>query len=217
MVRWDAARGFGFIRSGQVTGDVFFHKRDFRGKELPREGLQVSFEDIHVGGKGPRAMAVQPLSAIASSGPARPMPGARLPKQNRRPQTNATAAPASSPLFFLMLLAAWIAVLGWGIAANRLPLVAGPIALIWNLLTFFAYWLDKYAAQQGQWRTSEQTLHILELLGGWPGAWMAQRLLRHKSNKASFLATYRATVFLHFTALSVWVFLPEMQNTLSNP
>ena len=66
--RWDAARGFGFIQTAERR-DVFFHVRDFRGAGAPTEGLRVSFEAIEVGGKGPRAMDVRPLSATA--GPAR--------------------------------------------------------------------------------------------------------------------------------------------------
>jgi len=59
VVRWEAERGFGFIRSPDTPADVFFHIRDFRGPGTPSEGLAVSYEEIHVGGKGPRAMAVQ--------------------------------------------------------------------------------------------------------------------------------------------------------------
>ena len=69
IVRWDDARGFGFIRSPASTADVFVHVRDFRSNAgSPRQGMQVTFEEIHVGGKGPRAMAVQP------AGPARAQP-----------------------------------------------------------------------------------------------------------------------------------------------
>ena len=66
--RWDAAKGFGFIQ-GARSASVFFHIRDFRGSTPPAEGLRVSFEEIQVGGKGPRAMDVRPL-AEAADGPA---------------------------------------------------------------------------------------------------------------------------------------------------
>ncbi|MCZ8257370.1 MAG: cold shock domain-containing protein, partial [Polaromonas sp.] len=58
IVRWEAARGFGFIRSPAASADVFFHLRDLRGGMQPREGMDVTFDEIHVGGKGPRAMAI---------------------------------------------------------------------------------------------------------------------------------------------------------------
>jgi uncharacterized membrane protein YsdA (DUF1294 family) len=39
-----------------------------------------------------------------------------------------------------------------------------------NLLTFVVYYLDKNAAIRGSQRTPENTLHLLAVLGGWPGA-----------------------------------------------
>ena len=74
IVRWEADRGFGFVRGPSAEADVFFHIRDFRGgSTAPAEGLQVRYEEIHVGGKGPRAMAVMPLDYVD---PRRPPPGA---------------------------------------------------------------------------------------------------------------------------------------------
>lgn len=70
ITRWDAERAFGFIRSPDSAADVFFHLRDFQGPAEPRMGMAVVFEEIHVGGKGPRAMAVRP-SAQAVGAPAR--------------------------------------------------------------------------------------------------------------------------------------------------
>ncbi|MET0987551.1 MAG: DUF1294 domain-containing protein [Steroidobacteraceae bacterium] len=52
--------------------------------------------------------------------------------------------------------------------------------------TLFAYAWDKNSAMTRRWRTQEQTLHMLEQFGGWPGAWIAQKTLRHKSSKLSF-------------------------------
>lgn len=70
ITRWDAERAFGFIRSPDSVADVFFHLRDFQGPAAPRMGMAVVFEEIHVGGKGPRAMAVR-HSAQAVSAPGR--------------------------------------------------------------------------------------------------------------------------------------------------
>ena len=70
ITRWDAERAFGFIRSPDSVADVFFHLRDFQGPAAPRMGMAVVFEEIHVGGKGPRAMAVRPSAqAVGRTGP----------------------------------------------------------------------------------------------------------------------------------------------------
>lgn len=82
--------------------------------------------------------------------------------------------------------------------------VLGGSALV-NFATFMMYWYDKYAAQQGAWRTREQVLHYWSLAGGWGGAWLAQVLLRHKSRKESFRATYFFTLALHCAAVAGWV------------
>jgi uncharacterized membrane protein YsdA (DUF1294 family) len=38
---------------------------------------------------------------------------------------------------------------------------------------------------------------MIALFGGWPGALVAQRVLRHTSSKASFQATFWATVLIN--------------------
>ncbi|WP_374674480.1 DUF1294 domain-containing protein [Ideonella sp.] len=99
-----------------------------------------------------------------------------------------------------VLMAAWAMAwaAGWWTGGLHGGVLLGLAGL--NLATFWAYWTDKYAARQGQWRTPEQTLHGLALLGGWPAAWWAQQLLRHKSTKPAFRQVYWATVALHLLA-----------------
>jgi len=82
-------------------------------------------------------------------------------------------------------------------------------------VAFFAYAFDKSAALRNQWRTQESTLHLFALVGGWPGALAAQRLLRHKSAKASFQATFWVTVVLNCGALG-WLFSPSGARTLQS-
>lgn len=59
-----------------------------------------------------------------------------------------------------------------------------------NIFTFLAYWKDKRAAQSGAWRIPERDLHWLELLGGWSGALLGQKLLHHKNRKKSYQAVF---------------------------
>ena len=212
LVRWEAERGFGFIRSSDVSADVFVHLRDFSDRQLkPQVGMDLSFEEIHVGGKGPRAVAVQAVSSGASRAP--PPPNRAPIDSKRRPALRAPLAPArrasapESPASWgVLFILAYGALLGAAVWSGRLsPLALGVVPVL-SLLTFCAYALDKNAAQTGRWRTQERTLHLFALTGGWPGAWAAQRLLRHKSSKRSFLTVYRFTVAVHCAAVLAWVF-----------
>jgi uncharacterized membrane protein YsdA (DUF1294 family) len=68
------------------------------------------------------------------------------------------------------------------------------------------YAWDKRRARHAKGRVPEARLHLVELLGGWPGALLARRLLRHKTRKASFLLVSWAIVAAHVVAWGcVWV------------
>ncbi|ABD72017.1 protein of unknown function DUF1294 (plasmid) [Rhodoferax ferrireducens T118] len=73
-----------------------------------------------------------------------------------------------------------------------------------SLITLGVYAKDKRAAQAGQWRTPESTLHLLSLAGGWPGALVALRFLRHKTKKQAFQWVLGLTVFANMGAL-LWL------------
>jgi uncharacterized membrane protein YsdA (DUF1294 family) len=77
-----------------------------------------------------------------------------------------------------------------------------------SVVAFFAYWVDKAAARRDRWRTPEGTLHLYALFGGWPGALLAQRVLRHKSSKVKFQRVYWATVIINCLALAWFVISP---------
>lgn len=59
-----------------------------------------------------------------------------------------------------------------------------------NLVAFLAYGYDKIRAKRGGWRVPERTLHSFGMLGGVIGAFVAQKLFRHKTRKRSFQAVF---------------------------
>ncbi len=66
-----------------------------------------------------------------------------------------------------------------------------------NLITFAMFAWDKYTAIKGQWRVPEKTLLMLALVGGSPGAIIAQQRLRHKTRKQPFRAQLLLIAGLH--------------------
>lgn len=89
---------------------------------------------------------------------------------------------------------------------NFPPVAAYAIAV--NLLTFWFYARDKKRSREGEWRVPEAHLHLLESLGGWPGAFLAQRRLRHKCSKGSYQGVFWLIVlvyqFVAFDSLRNW-------------
>ena len=77
---------------------------------------------------------------------------------------------------------------------SRIPLAAYVVA---SVLALALYWNDKRQAETGQWRTPESVLHGVELLGGWPGALLAQQMFRHKTRKVSYQVVFWLIVLLH--------------------
>ena len=70
-----------------------------------------------------------------------------------------------------------------------------------NVVTFCAYGIDKRAAVQGRWRIPEAYLHTLEFLGGWIGAYIAQKFFRHKTKKRSYRIMFWLMLVLQCTAV----------------
>ncbi|ETX10279.1 DNA-binding protein [Marinomonas ushuaiensis DSM 15871] len=75
--------------------------------------------------------------------------------------------------------------------------------LIWSLVTFVVYGIDKSAAKRNVWRVSESTLHLLSILGGWPGALLGQKVFHHKTKKFRFRVVFWLTLILNLALLVV--------------
>jgi uncharacterized membrane protein YsdA (DUF1294 family) len=73
-----------------------------------------------------------------------------------------------------------------------------------SVAAFVVYWIDKQCAIRAEWRVREATLQLIALFGGWPGAWLAQRVFRHKTSKPRFLIVFWVIVALHACAWVWW-------------
>lgn len=184
---WNDERGFGFIAPAEGGQEIFVHIKSFpHGTGRPVVGLPLSFE-IELGPQGKkRAKSVQFVRAALGKG-------------RRRVESPAPWTPLRILVIPLFVLAyAVIAAIG-----SVKPVVV-LVYVFASIVTFLAYALDKSAATRHQWRTSESTLHGLSLACGWPGALLAQQILRHKTSKESFLTVYWVTVLLNIGAFVAW-------------
>ncbi|QDV44842.1 hypothetical protein Enr13x_47130 [Stieleria neptunia] len=108
----------------------------------------------------------------------------------------------------LPVIAAWLFLVFVGllVVSDQLPTLVLWFYLGASLITFLVYAIDKSAARRGRWRTQENTLHLLAMIGGWPGALIAQEKLRHKTRKQSFRIVFGLTVLLNGVMLvTLWV------------
>jgi len=180
VAKWKEDKGFGFIGADNGGPDIFFHKNGLlRRSRSPQVGEQVTFERVAtLGGK---TWAENVL----------------LPGQSD-PRKHAAAVDALLTTTAVLLLASVAGL----VVRNQLPLPVLAVYGCLSVLTFVVYRFDKSAAECNDWRTAENCLHLLSVLGGWPGALMAQRLLRHKSKKQSFQAVFWTTVVLNLGTLA---------------
>jgi uncharacterized membrane protein YsdA (DUF1294 family)/cold shock CspA family protein len=184
---WNDDRGFGFIESNQGGQEVFVHIKDFpSGSGRPSVGQALTFEvETRPDGRK-KARAVQyPVRARSAS---------RLRIEEPAPWTvpRALAIPAFAVVYAVVV---W----RWGFS----PVVFLAYVVL-SLVTMLTYTFDKSAAVSGQWRTAEDALHVLALAGGWPGALLAQQLLRHKTSKQSFISLFWLTVVFNVGAFVAW-------------
>jgi uncharacterized membrane protein YsdA (DUF1294 family)/cold shock CspA family protein len=181
IAKWNDERGFGFISPSQGERDVYVHISSLsRSDRRPKVDEVVSYT-LAVDSHGrPQANDVNFVAGSISDSPIRQIP----------------PVPTTFAMSFLVALAA-LAVLG-RLEMSWLALYYGA-----SLVTYGLYAWDKLAAESDGRRIRESTLHLMSLVGGWPGALLAQVLLRHKSRKLEFLIGFWFTVIVNCIALGV--------------
>jgi uncharacterized membrane protein YsdA (DUF1294 family) len=76
------------------------------------------------------------------------------------------------------------------------------LTILLSVTAFVLYGWDKRCALTNTRRVPENTLHLVSLAGGWPGAQLAQQLFHHKTQKLSFRAVFWLTVVIHLALIS---------------
>ena len=73
--------------------------------------------------------------------------------------------------------------------------------LIWNLLVFMIYGIDKSKAKRGAWRIPEKYLLSFAFLCGGFGAWLAGITFHHKTRKWYFKTVWFLGIVTTLVAL----------------
>ena len=71
------------------------------------------------------------------------------------------------------------------------------IYILASIISYLLYRSDKRSAIASRQRIPEKWLHLSEGVGGWPGALVAQQLLRHKTRKLSYQLVFWLIILLH--------------------
>ncbi len=167
---WRADRGFGFLRFEEHR--IFVHRRDFvMFHRVPAVGDAVEF----VLGEDQQGRICARQAELAHD-------GGRIRRENLVVLAVLLIPPAVV-LGRLFQYGYWYVTLGG--------------ALLPSLLAYVLYADDKGRSRAKAWRISERHLHWISLVGGWPGAYLAQRRYRHKTAKVGFQFTFWSTVVLH--------------------
>lgn len=192
ITTWHDEKGYGFVTPQVSRKRVFIHIKAFskRGQRRPKLHDTISFSIS----KDERGRPCASKVVFVDQG-----------KQRLR-VISMKRITRSLPFAFMALVV--LAVL-----LGRLPYGVLAVYLAVSGITFGIYALDKSAAKSGSWRTRENTLHILALSGGWPGALIAQHTLRHKSKKSTFRFMFWLTVMLN-AGILIWLLTPSGENAL---
>ncbi len=189
LVKWDESRGFGFIQPEGGGPQVFVHISKFVDRRrTPEIGAELTFDVARDLQNRLSAAFVRQGSVISPT----------------RSRARQDSRDAGHP--WLAALVAFAALLGLGAAAIRehLPWFIPVLFLVASLAVFLAYAFDKSAAMNRRQRTPENVLHLMNLLGGWPGGLVASQLFHHKSKKVEFRAVFYLCIVLNCAAIG-WV------------
>ncbi|WP_296239184.1 DUF1294 domain-containing protein [Psychrobacter sp. UBA5136] len=193
--KWQNDKGFGFIETA-AGESVFFHVSAFKAQRRPEVGEHVVFTVAKDNQGRLQAREVQELSFVQQK---MAQKNSQIRRRNHKRSAQAEFEAGQKKRLFLgigfygvLILLALTDKLSW--------LVVAWYALL-GVITYSMYAKDKAAAQNGDWRTPESTLHLLSALGGWVGAMVAQTYLRHKSQKPEFRITYYLTVIINLAGL----------------
>ena len=193
--KWQDDKGFGFIET-EAGESVFFHVSAFKAQRRPEVGEQVVFSVGQDNQGRLQAKDVQEFSFVQQK---MAQKNSQIRQRNHKRSAQAEFEAGQKKRLFLGI--GFYGVLILLVVMNKLSWLVLSWYDVLGIITYSMYAKDKAAAQSGDWRTPESTLHLLSALGGWVGAMVAQTYLRHKSQKPEFRIAYYLTVIINLAGL----------------
>ena len=195
ILNWNDDKGFGFVEPNGGGERAFVHIKAFKPRSRrPANGEVIVYELVL---ENNRYKAENIKFAR----------DARTSNKRCKEKNGSTFGSVFITVFCIGLLVS--------VFSGKLPVIIAGLYILMSLIAFVVYAIDKSAAQNGSWRTPESTLHMFSLIGGWPGAFLAQKKLRHKSRKKEFKSVYWVTVLLNLGVL-FWLHTEKGTNLLNN-
>ena len=195
VTKWQEDKGFGFIET-EAGESIFFHVSEFKAQRCPAIGEEVVFTIGYDNQSRLQAKEVQELSFVQQK---MAQKNKQIRQRNHKRSVQAEFEAVQKKRLFLGV--GFYGVLILLAVMNKLSWLVIGWYVVLGVITYAMYAKDKAAAQSGDWRTPESTLHLLSALGGWVGAMVAQTYLRHKSQKAEFRLAYYLTVIINMAGL----------------
>lgn len=179
VTQWFDDRGYGFVTASGGSKQVFLHVSEFNPRGTrPKIGTVVTFFLEHDREGRLRARDARSFSPDGAS--------------------ESGLAALCIPIMVIG------AVLGLSLA-GRLPWWSAGVYAGASFVAWCLYAWDKSRAELHAWRVPENTLHLVALFGGWPGAFVAQSQFRHKTRKTSFRIVFWVTVLANVGVLALVV------------
>lgn len=168
IVAWDDRKGFGWL---ECEGErLFVHMKEFDGSGL-RPGLDVEF---------PFVVGTDVRGRPCAKGVSAPLVTGKV----------------GGPGWLLLAALMFWPVLG----LTRLPVVWWLPLLqmaVLSVVTYRLYAYDKRQAILRGWRVPETILRLGEIAGGWPGAFIGQKRLRHKNSKKGYQSIFWGIILIY--------------------
>jgi len=189
LVLWNDDKGFGFVRPSMGGDDYFVHISVIEEgtSRRPQVGDTI-FYNVATDVPGRRRLSYAAIKGADVT--------------EKKPTEGILTTPRSPFLWTLIgvpiLLSCYLV---WR-THNPIPLFS---YVFLSVLAILLYGLDKQHAITGQWRIPEIYMHIVELMGGWPGVLLAQNDFRHKIRKSRYRRILWGIIAFHGLAWAAFL------------